>query len=76
MVAQWCPDASKPEVPKIILDSVVAIPCADDPGQVLASGPGDATAAGEMDKMDADVEALKFRSPSITLTPPKGKIII
>ena len=47
LVATWCPDANKPEVPPMIVDSVVAVHGPDDAGKVVASGPGDATAAGE-----------------------------
>ena len=59
LVAQWCPDPNIPEVPQIIVDNVVAIPVEEDPGKIVASGPADATASGEMDKADADVEAAK-----------------
>ena len=60
LVAQWCPDANTPEVPPIIVDSVVAVPTEEeDPGRVVASGPGDATAAGALEQQDADVEAAK-----------------
>ena len=59
LVAQWCPDPNIPEVPQIIVDSVVAVPVEEDPGKVVASGPADATESGEMDKADADVQAAK-----------------
>ena len=47
LVAEWCPDINTPQVPQTIVDSVVAIPVDDDPGQIVASGPADATVAGE-----------------------------
>ena len=31
----------------------------ESPGQVVAEGPGDATAAGEMDRMDDDIAAAR-----------------
>ena len=56
IVAQWCPNAEEPVVPPILVDSVVAVPREEeDPGRVVESGPGDATAAGAMEKADADV---------------------
>jgi hypothetical protein len=66
VVARWCPDKLVPTVPPIIIDSVVAVP--HDPedegengpaGRVVASGPGDATAAGDAERADAEVEAAK-----------------
>ena len=57
LVASWVPDATVPTVPPVILNSVVAVPLADDAGTVVSSGPGDATAAGEEERLDADVEA-------------------
>ena len=59
LVAQWCPDAALPAVPSMIVDSVVAVPIEEDAGTMIASGPGDATAAGALERMDADVEAAK-----------------
>jgi len=59
VVARWCPDPSKPEVPPVILDCVLAVPVEEGAGQVVESGPGDATAAGAEEKLDADVEAAK-----------------
>ncbi|MCH2141512.1 MAG: hypothetical protein MK077_00725 [Phycisphaerales bacterium] len=59
LVASWVPDPDKPIVPPIILDRVVAVPCEGDPGTVVASGPADATAAGEADRADADLEAAR-----------------
>ena len=62
LVAKWCPDPATPTVPPIILDNVIAVPLCDGeggPGRVVADGPGDATAAGEAERMDADVEAAK-----------------
>ena len=59
-MAQWCPDAEEPVVPPIRVDSVVVVPVKEeDPGRVVESGPGDATAAGAMEQADADVEAAK-----------------
>ena len=50
----------------MIIDSVVAVPHDpeadgdDDPaGRVVASGPGEASAAGAAERADADVEAVK-----------------
>ena len=43
----------------MIVDSVVAVSVEEDAGIVVASGPGDATVAGAMERMDADVEAAK-----------------
>ena len=66
VVARWCPDKHVPAVPQMIVDSVVAVPHDpeaggdDDPaGRVVASGPGEATAAGAAERADADVEAAK-----------------
>ena len=59
LVASWVPDPDKPIVPSVILDRVVAVPCEGDPGAVVASGPADATAAGEADRADADLEAAR-----------------
>jgi hypothetical protein len=41
------------------LDTVVAVPVHEEPGNVIASGPGDATAAGNEEQADLDVEAAK-----------------
>lgn len=46
-------------MPKAILDCVVAVPVQDTAGKVLASGPGDATAAGQQEDADIDAEAAK-----------------
>ena len=59
LVAEWCPNANDPVVPQIIMDAVVAVPLEKDPGKVVASGPGDATAAGSMENADLQVEAAK-----------------
>lgn len=67
VVARWCPDKAVPVVPPLIVDRVIAVEpdAADDDnrrdpaGRVLFSGPGDATAAGEAERADADVEAAK-----------------
>ena len=59
LVATWCPDEQTPAVPPMLVNSVVAVPLDDEPGTVVASGPGDATAAGSMDRQDADVESAK-----------------
>jgi hypothetical protein len=66
VVAKWCPEKDVPAVPPIILDSVVAVPPDaeaagdhDHAGRVVASGPGDATAAGDAERSDADVDAAK-----------------
>ena len=59
LVASWVPDNATPTVPKIILDTVLAVPLGDDPGTVVASGPAEATVAGEQDRTDAEVEAAK-----------------
>jgi hypothetical protein len=37
----------------------VAVPLEEDPGKVLARGPGDATVSGEQENADLDVEAAK-----------------
>ena len=59
LVAKWCPDANTPEVPPILVDTVVSIPLEGEPGRVVASGPADATVAGEADAADAYVEEAK-----------------
>ena len=59
LLATWIPEATTPQVPQIILDTVVAVPLQDDPGKVIASGPGDATVAGNEEQADLDVEAAK-----------------
>jgi hypothetical protein len=66
VVARWCADKHVLTVPQMIVDSVVAVPHDpeaggdDDPaGRVVASGPGEATAAGAAERADADVEAAK-----------------
>ena len=47
LVARWCPDPAEAAVPPVLLESVVAVPVGGgDPGQVVAEGPGDATAGG------------------------------
>ena len=38
---------------------MVAVPCGEDPGRVVASGPADATASGEAERQDAEVEAAR-----------------
>ena len=57
LVAKWVPDKENPAVPNIILDKVVAVPLEGDAGTVISSGPADATAAGDAERLDADVEA-------------------
>ena len=59
LLATWIPEATTPQVPQIILDTVVAVPLQDEPGKVIASGPGDATVAGNEEQADLDVEAAK-----------------
>ena len=58
-MGSWVPDVSTPIVPPVILDAVVAVPTTSDGDTVISSGPGEATAAGEQDRLDADVEAAK-----------------
>ena len=43
----------------MVLDSVVAVPLDESPGDVVAAGPADATAAGAQDLDDEDVQACK-----------------
>ena len=38
---------------------MVAVPCGEDPGTVVASGPADATASGEAERQDAELEAAR-----------------
>ena len=63
LVARWCPDRHVPRVPPPILDNVVAIPPDGDVDMhddcVVASGPGDATAAGQAEAADAEIEAAR-----------------
>ena len=59
LVASWAPDPQVPVVPPVILDAVVGVPLEESPGQVVAEGPADATAAGEDDRMDADIAAAR-----------------
>ncbi|CAK0796442.1 unnamed protein product, partial [Prorocentrum cordatum] len=59
LVAKWVPDPAVAAVPPVIADAVVAVPLEESPGQVVAEGPGDATAAGEEDRMDADIAAAR-----------------
>ena len=59
LVAKWVPDPSVPQVPAPILESVIAVPCNEDPGEVVASGPADATASGGAEKQDAELEAAR-----------------
>ncbi|CAK0876828.1 unnamed protein product [Prorocentrum cordatum] len=59
LVASWVPDPQVPVVPPVILDAVVGVPLEDSPGQVVAEGPADAAAAGEDDRMDADIAAAR-----------------
>ena len=59
LVAQWCPDPLTPQVPPVVLDSVVAVPLDESPGEIVAAGPADATAAGAQDLEDRDVQACK-----------------
>ena len=37
----------------------MAVPCGEGPGRVVASGPADATASGEAERQDAEVEAAR-----------------
>ena len=59
LVAQWCPEPLTPQVPPVVLDSVVAVPLDESPGEIVAAGPADATAAGAQDLEDRDVQACK-----------------
>ena len=64
LVASWCPEEHVPRVPPPVLECVVAVPLGtedtdDTGGLVVASGPADATAAGEAERADADVEGAK-----------------
>ena len=59
LVASWVPDRKTPLVPSVITDAVVSVPLEESLGQVIAEGPEDATAAGEAERMDADVGAAR-----------------
>ena len=59
LLASWLPSDARSAVPPIILDRVVGVPLEEDAGTTVASGPADATVAGQQDQMDADVEAAK-----------------
>ena len=59
LVAKWVPDPKEPVVPDVIINAVVVVPRVEDAGMVVATGPGDATAAGEAERQDADVEAAR-----------------
>ena len=59
LVAHWVPDPAVPVVPPIVVDAVVAVPLEGSPGTVVAEGLGDATAAGESDRMDSDIAAAR-----------------
>jgi len=67
LVASWCPQEHEPRVPPPLLQAVLAVPpdaeggadSLDPAGKVLASGPADATAAGEAERADAELEAAK-----------------
>ena len=59
LLSSWVPDPTVDTVPPPILDAVVAVQAVNDPGQVVASGPADATADGEQDRLDPDVDAAK-----------------
>ena len=59
LVATWVPDPDTPVLPPVVTDSVVAVPLEESRGTVVAEGPGDATASGEMDRMDADIAAAR-----------------
>ena len=59
LLASWVPDPNVPVVPSVVLDAVLAVPLEDSPGQVVAEGPADATAAGEQDRLDADISAAR-----------------
>ena len=58
-MAKWVPDPAVPTAPAPILDSVVSVPCGDDPGTVVASGPADATASGQAERQDVELEAAR-----------------
>ena len=53
------PDPNIPLVPSVITDAVVAVPVSESPGQVVAEGPADATAAGEAERIDEDIGAAR-----------------
>ena len=59
LVSSWLPDAAIDTVPPPILDAVVAVDALQEKGQMVASGPADATVHGEQDRLDADVDAAK-----------------
>jgi len=59
LLSSWVPDPAVDTVPPPILDAVVAVEAVKDPGQVVASGPADATVDGEQDRLDPDVDAAK-----------------
>ena len=60
LVASWCSGSSAGVVPPPILDSAVSVPIDEEgPGLVVAEGPADATAVGQVERDDADVEGLK-----------------
>lgn len=59
LVSSWVPDPRVPVVPQVLLDRVVAVPLEGSPGEVVAEGPGDATASGELDRMDSDIAAAR-----------------
>ncbi|CAK0879109.1 unnamed protein product, partial [Prorocentrum cordatum] len=59
-VAQWRSNPLIPQVPPVELDSVVAVPLEESPGDVAAAaGPADAAAAGAQDLEGNDVQACK-----------------
>ena len=43
----------------MVLGNVVAVPLDESPGEIVAAGPADATAAGAQDLEDRDVPACK-----------------
>ena len=59
LVASWVPDPNEPIVPRVITDAVVAVPLDESPGKVVEEAPADATAAGELERMDADIAAAR-----------------
>ena len=59
LLAKWnLRPGARPTVPDAILDRVVAVPT-DEAGDVQAAGPGDATAAGQAEQADAEVQAAR-----------------
>ena len=66
LVAQWCPNRDVAAVSPVIVVNEVAMPPPDQDGEdaiaadrVVARRPGDATSAGEAEREDAEVRAVK-----------------